>query len=182
MPTPPEYPVLMGHIASARLWILPGVRHAHVRLRCGHDPAADRRSAAFDHVHYAVKACSNLAILDLIRGGPACRLRQRQRNPPGAGRGLRNRRRSAPIVYTADVFDADGLELCVQKQIHVNCGSSDMIDQLGHSRRASASRCGSIPDSDTVTAKKPIPAESRQNTASGMRKSPIALPGQGDME
>ncbi len=36
-----------------------------------------------------------------------------------------------PIVYTADIFDAESLELCVQKRIHVNCGSSDMIDQLG---------------------------------------------------
>ena len=39
-----------------------------------------------------------------------------------------------PIVYTADIFDADALDLCVEHGMHVNCGSPDMIDQLG--RRA----------------------------------------------
>ena len=39
-----------------------------------------------------------------------------------------------PIVYTADIFDAEALDLCVERGIHVNCGSPDMIQQLG--RRA----------------------------------------------
>ncbi len=39
-----------------------------------------------------------------------------------------------PIVYTADIFDAAALDLCVERGIHINCGSPDMIDQLG--RRA----------------------------------------------
>ena len=36
-----------------------------------------------------------------------------------------------PIVYTADIFDAEALDLCVEQNIHVNCGSPDMIEQLG---------------------------------------------------
>ena len=36
-----------------------------------------------------------------------------------------------PIVYTADIFDAEALDLCVERNIHVNCGSPDMIDQFG---------------------------------------------------
>ncbi len=36
-----------------------------------------------------------------------------------------------PIVYTADIFDRDALELVVKHDLHVNCGSPDMIDQLG---------------------------------------------------
>ena len=36
-----------------------------------------------------------------------------------------------PIVYTADIFDREALDLVVEKKIHVNCGSPDMIDQLG---------------------------------------------------
>ena len=35
------------------------------------------------------------------------------------------------IVYTADIFDKDALDLVVEHDIHVNCGSPDMIDQLG---------------------------------------------------
>ncbi len=88
--------------------------------------------AAFDQVRYAQKACSNLAILDLVRrhgvlvdAVSAAEIRRAiaagysaQGDPP-------------PIVYTADVFDAESLELCVEQDIHVNCGSADMIDQLG---------------------------------------------------
>ena len=36
-----------------------------------------------------------------------------------------------PIVYTADIFDHETLDLVVEKGIHVNCGSPVMIDQLG---------------------------------------------------
>lgn len=86
----------------------------------------------FDVVRYAQKACSNLAILALMRqlgavvdavsageiqramvaGYPPCG------DPP-------------PIMYTADIFDRDALDLVFQENIHVNCGSRDMIHQLG---------------------------------------------------
>ena len=39
-----------------------------------------------------------------------------------------------PIVYTADIFDHESLELVLQYDIPVNCGSPDMIEQYG--RRA----------------------------------------------
>jgi diaminopimelate decarboxylase len=88
--------------------------------------------AAFDVIRYAQKANSNLAVLDLFRrhgvlldavsageiqrallaGYPA------QGDPP-------------PIVFTADVFDRDSLELVLEHGIAVNCGSPDMIDQYG---------------------------------------------------
>ena len=45
--------------------------------------------AAFDVVRYAQKACSNLAILDLVRrAGVLVDTRQRRRDPPRPGRRL----------------------------------------------------------------------------------------------
>jgi diaminopimelate decarboxylase len=87
---------------------------------------------AFDVIRYAQKACSNLAILDLIRrngvlvdavsageiGRALAAGYPTQGNPP-------------PIVYTADIFDSESLELVLKYGLHVNCGSPDMIDQIG---------------------------------------------------
>ena len=87
---------------------------------------------AFDHVRYAPKACSNLAILDLVRrrgalvdtvsAGEIRRALAAGYSPQGD---------PPPIVYCADVFDRETLDLAVEKEIHVNCGSPDMIDQYG---------------------------------------------------
>ena len=72
--------------------------------------------AAFDVVRYAQKACSNLAILDLLRRGGALvdatsggeiRRAWPPATPPQGD--------PPPIVYTADVFDAEALDLCVAK-------------------------------------------------------------------
>ncbi len=90
---------------------------------------------AFDVVRYAQKACSNLAILDLVRRAGALVdavsageiARALAAGYPPAGN-------PPPVVYTADIFDRDALDLVVEKGLHVNCGSIDMIDQLG--RRA----------------------------------------------
>jgi diaminopimelate decarboxylase len=41
-----------------------------------------------------------------------------------------------PIVYTADIFDRQALELVVEQQVHVNIGSPDMIDQLADAGRS----------------------------------------------
>lgn len=86
----------------------------------------------FDVVRYAQKACSNLAILALIRklgavvdavsAGEIHRALAAGYPPVGD---------PPPIVYTADIFDRDALELVVEYAIHVNCGSRDMIEQLG---------------------------------------------------
>ncbi len=91
--------------------------------------------AAFDVVRYAQKACSNLAILDLIRreGALVDTVSANEiRRAMAAGYAVAGD--PPPVVYTADIFDAESLDLCVEKGVHVNCGSPDMIDQLG--RRA----------------------------------------------
>ncbi len=86
----------------------------------------------FDVVRYAQKACSNIAILDLVRKAGALV------DSVSAGEIHRAIKAGyAPggdpprIVYTADVFDHDALDLVVEHGIHVNVGSPDMIDQLG---------------------------------------------------
>ena len=105
-----------------------------IRRRC-------RDLAAWDTVRFAQKACSNLAVLDLVRregvlvdavstgeihralaaGYPAHAPRQAGADglPP-----------ADPIVYTADIFDRASLDAVVKHGIHVNCGSADMIEQL----------------------------------------------------
>lgn len=86
----------------------------------------------FQVVRFAQKACSNIAILALMRkhgvvvdavsAGEIYRALRAgysgEGDPPG-------------IVYTADVFDADAMELVRQHNIPVNAGSPDMITQLG---------------------------------------------------
>jgi diaminopimelate decarboxylase len=87
---------------------------------------------AFDTIRYAQKACSNLAIVDFLRrhgatvdavsAGEVRRALAAGYTPEGT---------PPPIVYCADIFDAESLDLVVRKNVHVNCGSPDMIDQLG---------------------------------------------------
>lgn len=87
---------------------------------------------AFDHIRYAQKACSNLAVLDLMRqhgvlvdtvsAGEIRRALVAGYSPTGS---------PPPIVYTADIFDRESLNLVVEQNIHVNCGSPDMLDQYG---------------------------------------------------
>lgn len=87
---------------------------------------------AFDVIRYAQKACSNIAILDL------CRRNSVVVDAVSAGEigralaaGYTTTGDPPPIVYTADIFDREALQLVIEKNIHVNCGSPDMIDQLG---------------------------------------------------
>jgi len=89
-----------------------------------------RSLSRFDVVRFAQKACSNIAVLDLCRregavvdatsAGELHRALAAGYSPDGD---------PAPIVYTADIFDRDSLELVAARGIHVNCGSSEMIDQ-----------------------------------------------------
>ncbi|HZZ72277.1 MAG TPA: diaminopimelate decarboxylase [Pirellulales bacterium] len=86
----------------------------------------------FDLIRFAQKACSNIAILDLMRrhavvvdavsAGEVHRALAAGFRPDGE---------PPPIVYTADIFDRDALELVAKHRLHVNCGSPDMLDQLG---------------------------------------------------
>ena len=87
---------------------------------------------SFDVIRYAQKANSNLAVVDLVRrhgglvdsvsAGEIYRALAAGYEPGGE---------PPAIVYTADIFDHDALEIVVEKDIHVNCGSPDMIDQYG---------------------------------------------------
>jgi diaminopimelate decarboxylase len=108
---------------------------AMIRQRC-------RDLAAWDTIRFAQKACSNLAILDLVRcegvlvdavsageihraiaaGYPShapVAMSQAGAFPP-----------APPIVYTADIFDRESLDAVARLGIHVNCGSADMLEQL----------------------------------------------------
>jgi diaminopimelate decarboxylase len=87
--------------------------------------------AAFDVVRYAQKANSNLAVLDLVRRHGAVvdavsageiRRALAAGYQPGASP-------HPHIVYTADIFDREALDLVADLGIPVNCGSPDMIDQ-----------------------------------------------------
>ncbi|MBA4020000.1 MAG: diaminopimelate decarboxylase [Pirellula sp.] len=88
----------------------------------------------FDVVRFAQKACSNIAILDLMRrkgvlvdavsAGEIHRALAAGFQPHAAGD-------THPIVYTADIFDRDALAMVLKHDIHVNCGSPDMLEQYG---------------------------------------------------
>ena len=129
----PSFPPLRTEIS--------GVRIAELAERFGtpayiYDAATIRRRAAelrqFDVIRFAQKALSNLAILDLCRregvlvdavsAGELRRALTAGYSPVGD---------PPPIVYTADIFDRETLELVIELGVHVNCGSPDMIDQLG---------------------------------------------------
>ncbi len=88
--------------------------------------------AAFDVVRYAQKACSNLAVLDLVRrhGGLVDAVSAGEIHRALAA-GYAPVGTPPPIVYTADIFDRESLDLVVEKNIHVNCGSPEMIGQYG---------------------------------------------------
>ena len=91
-----------------------------------------RELAAFDVVRYAQKACSNLAILRIVReegGAVDCVSAWEIRRALAAG--FEPGTNAEEIFYTADIFDGESLELVVSRNIPVNCGSPDMIRQLG---------------------------------------------------
>jgi diaminopimelate decarboxylase len=94
----------------------------------------------FDTVRYAMKACSNLAILDLVRqhGGlvdtvSAGEIQRALAAGYSRGDTAAEADETSPpeIVYTADIFDHEALKMVVEHGVHVNVGSADMIDQLG---------------------------------------------------
>ncbi len=86
----------------------------------------------FDVIRYAQKANSNLAILDLVRRhGVLVDSVSAGEIHRALAAGYSLGGEPPEIVYTADIFDRDALSLVVDKGIHCNCGSPDMIEQLG---------------------------------------------------
>ncbi len=138
----PEMPVFCSYRTK-----FAGISLAHLAERFGtpvfvYDAAIIKKRAdelkKFDVVRYAQKACSNIAILQLLRGEgvlvdsvSANELRRAMT----AGYAIDGAAPDSPtpVVYTADIFDRDSLELVLEKNVHVNCGSADMIRQYGES-------------------------------------------------
>jgi diaminopimelate decarboxylase len=133
MPDTDDFPTLRHKIA--------GVSAADIAAQYGtptyvYDAASIRQRIgdlrAFDVIRYAQKACSNLAILDLARReGVLVDAVSAGEIYRAMKAGYRPGRNPPEIVYTADIFDRPSLDLVVEHDIHVNCGSPDMIDQLG---------------------------------------------------
>ncbi len=130
---------------------------------------------SFDTVRFAQKACSNLAIVDLVRrhGGLVDAVSANEVRRALAA-GYQPQGSPPPVVYTADIFDAESLELVVEKNIHVNCGSPDMIDQYGSRAPAARSPSASIPVLATATVRRPTRGATPPNTASGTSSSTTA--------
>lgn len=94
----------------------------------------------FDTVRYAQKACSNIEILKIVRECGAMIdavsgmeiLRAVEAGFPLEAASPDD---PHPIVYTADLFDRETLDLVTgDYPVHVNCGSLDMIWQYGERR------------------------------------------------
>jgi diaminopimelate decarboxylase len=129
----PSYPALMTHIAGVSIL---DIARKHGTPTFVYDAELIRRRIAdlkaFDFIRYAQKACSNLSILDLIRReGVLVDAVSAGEIGRALAAGFVVAGDPPPFVYTADIFDADSLDLCLKHRIHVNCGSIDMIDQLG---------------------------------------------------
>ncbi|MFO0897067.1 MAG: diaminopimelate decarboxylase [Pirellulales bacterium] len=93
---------------------------------------------AFDVVRFAQKACSNLAILDLMRReGALVDAVSAGEIGRALAAGFLPMGDPPAIVYTADIFDRESLEMVIEHGLHVCCGSPDMIDQLGERRPGS---------------------------------------------
>lgn len=133
MPTPPVFSVHRTQIAGlpvvelARKFGTPTFVYDAAKIV---ERINDLR--AFDFVRYAQKACSNIAILDLVRRhGVLVDATSAGEVRRALAAGYTTQGEPPPVVYTADIFDRESLDLVVEKNIHVNCGSPDMIDQLG---------------------------------------------------
>ena len=88
----------------------------------------------FDTVRFAQKACPNLSVVSLIRKlgcvVDAVSAGEIVRALKAGFKGGVQKGKAPEIVYTADIFDKDALELVKEHNIAVNVGSPDMIQQL----------------------------------------------------
>ncbi len=133
MPSAPTFPLTRTELAGVAVRRLaeqfgtPTYVYDAARIR---ERIADLRQ--FDVIRYAQKACSNLAILDLMRReGVFVDTVSSGEIQRALAAGYKTQGEPPPIVYTADIFDRESLELVIEHGIAVNCGSPDMIDQLG---------------------------------------------------
>ncbi|MDO4628807.1 MAG: diaminopimelate decarboxylase [Planctomycetia bacterium] len=142
MPVPVKMPPIMTEIAGVKITDLvrdfgtPVFVYDEARI-----VSQLKDLEKFDVVRYAQKACSNLAILQTLRREGAkvdavSAMEIRRALAAGFKAHPDTEEEIPEIVYTADIFDRDALELCVEHGIHVNCGSIDMIHQLGKALNA----------------------------------------------
>ncbi|MEN9868298.1 MAG: diaminopimelate decarboxylase [Pseudomonadota bacterium] len=90
------------------------------------------RLRAFDVIRYAQKACSNIHILRLMREhGVKVDAVSAGEVERALAAGYRADAADAEIVFTADLLDRATLVRVVELKIEVNCGSIDMLRQLG---------------------------------------------------
>jgi diaminopimelate decarboxylase len=103
--------------------------------------------AKFDVIRYAMKACSNLAVLDLMRrhGVVVDTVSLGEIERARASGYQTQHPQVPPIVYTADIFDRESLQSVIEQQISVNLGSPDMIDQYGEAYQAATQTGGQAP-------------------------------------
>jgi diaminopimelate decarboxylase len=142
MPTATPFPSTLTHIAGqgvpdlARRFGTPAYIYDAAKIA---ERVADL--AAFDVVRYAQKACSNLAIVDLVRRHGAlvdCVSAGEVHRAMAAGFKPGQAVHPPEIIYTADIFDREAIDYVVEHDIHVNCGSPDMIEQYGQRMRGRA--------------------------------------------
>ena len=133
MPTVGTFPTLVTEIAGlpvvelTRRYTTPFYVYDAAKIE---ERIADLR--AFDVIRYAQKACSNLAILDLMRrSGVMVDAVSAGEIRRALAAGYATHGDPPPIVYTADIFEEESLDLVRSLDIHVNAGSPDMIEQLG---------------------------------------------------
>ncbi len=85
----------------------------------------------FDVIRYAQKANSNLSILKLMREeGVLLDAVSAGEILRAEAAGFETTGDPHPVVYTADIFDREAIEMVANKKIHCNLGSPDMIDQI----------------------------------------------------
>lgn len=107
-----------------------------------YDAAMIRRQIArlrqFDVIRFAQKASSNIHLLKLMREQgvlvDSVSLGEVERALV-AGFTPDANAAHAPIVFTADLLDKQALQRVVELKIPVNCGSPQMLEQLGQARR-----------------------------------------------
>lgn len=137
MPTQPSFALLRSEIAGTSIHNL-AERFGTPTYVYDAGKISERISdlKQFDVIRYAQKACSNLAILDFVRRQgvlvDAVSVGEIRRALAAGYKAVSDEPHGAPpLVYTADIFDREALDLAVELGVHVNCGSPDMIDQLG---------------------------------------------------